>query len=182
MLLGLLLAACSEKQEVWENPGGPCNSPDYCVLGGLRHCSERVWTEVSCDAECAGQGLGSGECRVEFVGARCVCGSCPRTLGCVDAQTIETCVEGEVVAASCEARCAAQGFAATQGCTDTREGGRCWCTQSSACVTSEPRCVSETVLASCESGFQRVTDCSALCPDGLCTLDPDANHHRCACP
>jgi hypothetical protein len=101
---------------------------------------------------------------------------------CVDAQTIAACVEGEVVGVSCEERCAAQGFAATQGCTDTFEGGRCWCTQSSACVTNEPRCVSETVLASCESGFQRITDCSVLCPDGLCTLDPDADHHRCACP
>ncbi len=182
-LLILVLVACAEEPQSWAEVGAPCNSPDTCASADeLRHCEDRAWTARSCASECAAQGLSTSECRSGLVGARCVCSDCPLVTSCIDTQTIQACVAGQIVAQSCEDHCAAFGHAASQGCTNTARGARCWCTDSVPCNAGERRCVESGVLATCNAGTWQIDDCRAACEDGVCTLDPDSGQHACACP
>jgi hypothetical protein len=182
-LLILVLVACADEPQSWAEVGAPCNSPDYCVsVDELRHCDDRAWTARSCASECAAQGLSTSECRSGLVGARCVCGDCPLVRSCIDTQTIQACIAGQVEAQPCAEHCMELGFAASQGCTNTSRGARCWCTDAPSCTADEPRCVEAGLLATCSAGTWRIADCSAACEGGVCTLDPDSGQHACACP
>lgn len=187
LALALVLACESESTPiVWDQPGEPCNSPAWCVSEALlRECQERRWIDVDCEARCAAQGLLSAGCQAELQGARCLCEACPGPLACVDADTIEVCVDGQKVAQPCAERCSAAGYDGAHGCRTTLgQPAACQCSDSTSCTTpGDARCLDAAQLATCQAGAWTLVDCPASCdnPAAVCTFDALAQSHVCDC-
>lgn len=187
-VVGLLLG-CSESGPPLrlDQPGDPCRSPhDVCLDDDLvLSCAAEVWVERDCASVCADRGPAYGPAGCD---RECVCelldptGCTPEEATCVDGDTVAVCDEAqELQSIPCSEVCADAGLNEV-GCLDVEGEAACWCTsEATACEpATEPSCVGNETIASCEAGAWVFAECEAIC-GAPAACDPFRRPAACDC-